>query len=186
MSLYTRRGDEGETSLIGGARVAKDSPRVEAYGALDEAVAAVGLARVAARDDLVCGVLRFIQHKLMTCSSMLACEGEIPTEFPRVTDEDVASLERCIDGLDPRRPPSELFVVEGSCESAARLNLARTIARRAERRIVHLSADDSVDLVLMSFVNRVSDALYACSLVERSLCDLDPEPWDPNAVAPRP
>lgn len=184
MSFYTRRGDEGETSLIGGARVAKDSLRVEAYGSLDEAGAFIGFARVVAQDETVSGVMKFIQHKLMTCSSMLACEGGIPSEFPRVTHEDVASLERCIDDLDSRRPPSELFVVEGSCESAARINVARTVARRAERRIVHLSADDSVDPLLMSFVNRVSDALYACSLVERALCGLEPEPWDPNTVAP--
>lgn len=186
MSLYTRRGDDGETSLIGGARVAKDSARVEAYGSLDEAGAFIGFARVAAQDDGVRDVLKFIQHKLMACASILACEGAIPSEFPRVTDEDVASLEHCIDKLDARRPPSELFVVEGSCESAARLNLARTVTRRAERRIVHLLADDSVDPGILSFVNRVSDALYACSLVERSLCDLNPEPWDPNTAAPRP
>jgi cob(I)alamin adenosyltransferase len=183
MSIYTRRGDAGETSLADGTRVRKDSARVEAYGAMDEAGCAVGLARAAARDERVSHLLRFIQQRLMNCAAITARPAtDGPPNHVSVTQEDVAALEHSIDSLVEATGPWTGFVIEGGSEPAARLHLARSITRRAERRLVSLSAHEPVDPTVLAFVNRCSDALYAAARAENLSAGCAEEPWDPSAT----
>jgi cob(I)alamin adenosyltransferase len=183
MSIYTRRGDTGETSLADGSRVRKDSARVEAYGAMDEAGCAVGLARAAAKDAHVARLLRFIQQRLMNCAAITARpSSDASPGGVALTQDDVAVLERAIDALVEATGPWTGFVIEGGSEPAARLHLARSITRRAERRLVTLSAHDPVDPMVLSFVNRCSDALYAAARAENLSAGCAEEPWDPSAT----
>ena len=184
MSIYTRRGDTGETSLANGTRVSKDSPRVRAYGALDEAGCALGLARAAATDQRVVEVLSFIQQRLMNCAAITARPmSDGSSERVALSRDDIVALERAIDLLAADTEPWTGFVLDGGSDAAARLHLARSIIRRAERRLVGLSAHEPVEPMVLAFVNRASDALYAAARAENLSAGHAEEPWDP-AVAP--
>lgn len=180
--IYTRRGDSGETSLVGGARTPKNSPRVEAYGALDEANSAIGLARAAIAPggdvDLV-GALDFVQHRLFNCASRLATPPGAETDTtPGVNDADVLFLESAIDALTAATSDLNDFVLPAGCESAARLHVARTTVRRAERRILDLAEIEPVDAHVLAFVNRLSDLLFVAARYENRDCgDAN---WDPS------
>jgi cob(I)alamin adenosyltransferase len=114
MTIYTRRGDSGETSLAGGARVPKDSMRVEAYGTVDEANSWIGLARSATDDELLGDVLRFTQHRLFNCSSQLASEKIAAPDSPLlITSGDIAALESAVDRFEETTGPVRGFVLEG-------------------------------------------------------------------------
>ena len=185
MTLYTHRGDLGETSLAGGGRVSKASMRVEAYGSVDEAGSAVGLARAAVTDPNVCALLLFVQHRLLNCSSSLATPAANASDAtPSISSEDVAALESAIDLLTEHTAGQAGFVLGAEGEAAARLHLARAITRRAERRIVALNAEEPVDEFVLSFVNRLSDVLFASACYADSLDGAVEEPWDPNAPRP--
>jgi cob(I)alamin adenosyltransferase len=168
--IYTRAGDRGETSIVGGTRVPKNSTRVEAYGTVDEANSCVGHARaaleVAAPEDLRLDVmLDFVQHRLFDCSSLLATPRELRgsrTGLPAISAEDISRLETWIDGLTEVVGEIDHFVLPGGCEEACRLHVARTVVRRAERRIHDLvsEAPDEVDPQVLAFVNRLSDLLF--------------------------
>jgi cob(I)alamin adenosyltransferase len=182
MAIYTRRGDSGDTSLADETRVRKDAPRVEAYGAIDEAGSAVGFARTACQDLEVASMLRFLQQRLMNCSARTAHpSGDGSPDRPNVSGDDVAALERAIDSLGVRAGPWTGFVIEAGSEPAVRLHLARAITRRAERRLVALSAGEPLDPRVLAFVNRASDALYAAARVENLAASVAEEPWDPTA-----
>lgn len=184
--IYTRRGDTGDTSLVGGARVPKHHPRVEAYGAIDEANAHIGLVRsalnVAAEDEAnIDRILDFAQHRLFNCSSRLAtpasAEGD---DTPRISPEDVTRIEGYIDELSSATSPLEHFVLPGGCEQSARLHVARTVIRRAERRLTELAAREPVDEHVQSFVNRLSDLLFALARYANKVYQGGDVYWDPK------
>ncbi len=168
--IYTRTGDTGQTSIVGGTRVPKNSPRVEAYGSVDEANSCVGLARaaleVAAEEDLRLDViLDFVQHRLFDCSSLLATPASVRAERadgPAIVPGDIERLEAWIDELADAVGEIDHFVLPGGCEEACRLHVARTVVRRAERRIHDLAAEQpgEVDQQVLKFVNRLSDLLF--------------------------
>lgn len=169
--IYTRSGDGGETSLVGGQRVPKNGERVEAYGAVDEANSMVGLARAAlevgAKGDLsLDAMLNFVQHRLFDCSSLLATPAAVRDSGgagPHISTADIARLESWIDELTAATGEISRFVLPAGCEEACRLHLARTVVRRAERCIhAFLAASpDEVDRDVLAFVNRLSDLLFA-------------------------
>ncbi|REJ36313.1 MAG: cob(I)yrinic acid a,c-diamide adenosyltransferase, partial [Bacillota bacterium] len=134
MRIYTRTGDRGDTALLGGARVAKDDARVEAYGTVDELNAVLGLARAACRDAGLGRQLARIQQELFELGADLADPRSGPGGGSRVGEGHVEALEREIDAFTAEVPPLNRFVLPGGTELAARLHLARTVARRAERR----------------------------------------------------
>lgn len=181
MSIYTRRGDAGHTSLGDGSRVPKSSARVEAYGSVDEANSAVGLARAATDDPLLDDALRFIQNKLLNCSSTLALPP-VPqaAAAAAVTAEDIEVLENGIDLFEQRCDPLEGFILEGGSEAAARLHVARATLRRAERCAVALAATEHVDEHVLAFLNRASDTLFAAARYANKLAGTGDEPWDPH------
>lgn len=162
MKIYTRTGDDGETGLFGGARVTKDDPRVEAYGTLDEASAAIGVARAASLPATVDSVLAEVQDDLFTLSAELACAPgkEANLGVRRLEASDVERLERAIDFAEAALPPLTSFIVPGGTSGAAALHLARAVTRRAERRLVSAAVTTAVRHELLVYVNRLSDLLF--------------------------
>jgi cob(I)alamin adenosyltransferase len=160
MKLYTKTGDQGETGLIGGARVPKDHPRVRAYGDVDETNAVIGLAVVTCSSAEICARLREVQATLFTLGAELANPGS-KIETPAVTPQHIDQLERWIDDAGTKVEPLKSFVLPGGAETAARLHLARTVCRRAERTVVELARQEPVDALVIAYLNRLSDALFA-------------------------
>ncbi|CAM7659656.1 two-domain cob(I)yrinic acid a,c-diamide adenosyltransferase PduO [Citrobacter cronae] len=167
MAIYTRTGDAGTTALFTGQRVSKTHPRVEAYGTLDELNAALSLCICAAKSPQHRQLLENIQLQLFWFSAELASESEQPNPEQRyISSEEIAALETAIDTAMGRVTPLRSFILPGRSEAASRLHFARTLARRAERRLVELSADIAVRHVLMRYINRLSDCLYALARAE--------------------
>ena len=167
MAIYTRTGDAGTTALFTGQRVSKTHPRVEAYGTLDELNAALSLCVCAAKNPQHRQLLENIQLQLFWFSAELASESEEPTPEQRyISSEEIAALEAAIDTAMGRVPPLRSFILPGRNEAASRLHFARTLARRAERRLVELSTEIAVRHVLMRYINRLSDCLYALARAE--------------------
>lgn len=183
MSIYTRGGDSGTTSLADGSRVPKFSARIEAVGTVDEANSAVGLARVTAADATLANLLAFIQQRLFNCSSALA-SPEPTDRTPRIAQADIDALEGAIDRFESRCEPLTCFVVESGCETAARLHVARAVMRRAERRCHELASREDVDAMVPMFLNRASDALFAAARYANACESMPDEPWDPDTAPP--
>jgi cob(I)alamin adenosyltransferase len=165
--IYTRGGDKGDTSLGDGSRVKKHALRVTAYGTLDEANAAVGLARLhtAARADSDAMLMR-IQNDLFDLGADLCTPGtpnEDPSKVLRIVQEQVDRLEREIDAMNAKLAPLQSFVLPGGSAAAAYLHLARTIVRRAERDITALMELESVNPLALQYANRLSDHLFVLS-----------------------
>ncbi len=162
MKIYTKTGDMGETSLWGKAgpkRSRKDSRRVETYGAVDEANSAIGLARAyGPGSGELDAMLLWVQHRLFALGADLSNIADERRD--RLTEEDVGQLESWIDALDGTLAPLKAFILPGGCLQAAELHLARTVVRRAERRLVSFLEDDSSYGLHLKFLNRLSDFLF--------------------------
>ena len=156
--VYTRTGDGGETSLVGGARVSKASPRVEAYGDVDELNSLIGLARSVGDDGEIDEALALIQNDLFTVGGDLASPVEV--EVPRVAESFVTTLEELSDRFLKELEPLKEFILPGGCEAGATLHLARTVARRAERRVVALGETEEINTETVVYLNRLSDLLF--------------------------
>ncbi len=166
LKVYTKTGDKGETGLFGGKRVMKDNVRVEAYGAIDETNSFIGLARSAIHEgssgsrealNYIDSSLEAVQHKLFAIGSVLAGNDD---QSYAIKDSDVDFLEDCIDRIDEQIPPIKAFILPFGTDLSARLHLARTVSRRAERRIVSLSASEQIDPKIIVYANRLSDFLF--------------------------
>jgi cob(I)alamin adenosyltransferase len=160
MRIYTRGGDDGTTGLYGGARVSKADPRVAAYGAVDELNAALGWARAARPPAEVDRVLRAAQEACFRVGAHLASMAGRDPGVALPDDAEVSALEREIDALEARLPALKTFLLPGGSEAAARLHLARTVCRRAEREVVGLAAQEPVPAVAVRWLNRLSDLLF--------------------------
>jgi cob(I)alamin adenosyltransferase len=160
--VVTRGGDKGETSLGDGARVPKDSARIEAMGAVDEGNAVIGLLAVVATEHRP--MLARIQNDLFDIGADLCVPGDAGERL-RLTDASVRRLEREIEALNRGLPELRSFVLPGGTEAAARAHLARTLARRAERAVVAVSRQEKVNPVLVRYLNRLSDALFVLGRV---------------------
>lgn len=160
-NVYTRSGDSGTTSLVGGTRVAKDSARLEAYGTVDELNSWLGLlaaSRYVGSEDKI--MLHKIQNRLFDIGSMLATEPESRWQPDTLPARAVEEIERSIDRLDSVLPVHNRFILPGGCEDAARAHIARCVARRAERRIITLASTTPVDRQIIGYINRLSDYLF--------------------------
>lgn len=163
--IYTRTGDSGETMLLGGRRVRKDDPRVEAFGSVDELNAALGivrseLARLPQDPAGTNELLSEVQHRLFDLGAELAKPQPDAPRTGCVADADVAALEAAIDRLEAELEPLQAFILPGGCPTAAQLHLARCVCRRAERRVVTLAGQESVRGEVIRFLNRLSDLLF--------------------------
>jgi len=166
LKIYTKTGDKGETGLFGGKRVRKDHIRVAAYGDIDETNAAIGIARSYISEgssgsreilNFIDSVLETVQNKLFSVGATLS---GIEDPNYSVKDSDLEYLEKCIDYMDEHVQPIKAFILPYGTDLSARLHLARTVARRAERSIVALSALEPVDPNILAYANRLSDFLF--------------------------
>ena len=190
MKIYTRRGDQGETDLFGGARVRKDDPRVAAYGAVDELNAALGLALAMDEDEQGGGHLdgqrtAAIQEDLFTIGSRLAAadpaEATERGTIPPLDSSRIQDLEEWIDELDRELPELDAFILPGGSRAGAQLHVARTICRRAERAITRLLEErpDLEDAVL-PYVNRLSDLLFTLARAVNRRAGSRERRWTPQ------
>lgn len=160
MSIYTKTGDKGTTSLFDNKRVPKDHIRVESYGTIDELVSFLGLAKNFMEDDEIYGLIQEIQNKLFTVAANLATEDKDKIKF-HIVEDDIKFLEDNIDKYMNKIGNPTGFIVPGSGIKSGYLHVCRTICRRAERRIITLSTQADVDPMVIKYVNRLSDLLYA-------------------------
>jgi len=163
--IYTRTGDRGETGLIGGQRVPKDHPRVEAYGAVDELNASLGMARALTRETDLLEVFDRIQHRLFDLGAELATPKAAPETPSAITDGEVKVLEGVIDLYQETLTPLREFILPAGSALAAALHAARTVCRRAERRVVSLARRERVNPEIVRYLNRLSDLLFVLARV---------------------
>jgi len=181
--IYTRTGDDGTTALGTTRRVAKDDPRVAAYGTVDELNAMVGLALAFGLDEKLADVLPRIQNELFHLGSDLAFPAEEKKQFnvPRIEERHVSALESLIDELNEVVGPLKNFILPGGSQGAAVLQAARAVCRRAEREVVTLSRTEEVNPLNLQYLNRLSDALFVMGRFENRQKGVAEPLWDSHA-----
>lgn len=182
MRIYTKTGDAGETSLFGGGRVGKDDARVEAYGGVDELNAAIGVARSLAMPPDLDAICQTLQDELFTVGAVLATPRGTKADavIPHVRPEWIDAMERHIDAFDTELAPLTSFILPGGSQAASGLHLARTICRRAERRVVPLVRDGEVDGQVVVYLNRLSDLLFAMARMANLRAKVQDVIWVPK------
>ncbi len=190
--IYTRQGDAGATRLVGGQSVPKDDPRIECYGTVDELNAFVGMACLTAgglsarepRLKPLAEALLRIQHELFNLGSILATLPEdVQPNQPRITSADVEALEREIDQCNAELPGLRSFVLPGGSRLNTELHACRTVCRRAERALVHLSRVSFTPQESLQYLNRLSDVFFVWSRWVNRLLHVDEVLWKPNEAA---
>ena len=186
--IYTRRGDSGDTALVGGQRVPKDALRIECYGTVDELNSFVGAACLAAERDQrlsrLAAILLRVQHELFNLGSILATMPEdVHPRQPQVSDEDVSRLEREIDDMNADLPALRSFVLPGGTDINVVLHQCRTICRRAERLTVSLARAEAAPQAAIRYLNRLSDALFVWSRWANWSLGVPEVLWNPNQPA---
>ncbi|MHA2369849.1 MAG: cob(I)yrinic acid a,c-diamide adenosyltransferase [Candidatus Hodarchaeales archaeon] len=174
--IYTRTGDKGQTSLVNGTRVLKSNARVETYGTIDELNAAIGVTRSFLQDEMIDHWLETIQRDLFNIGSTLATpsEKQIPD---RVHIPLAESLEQLIDKCDEELPALTNFILPGGTKAGATLHLARTICRRAERRLVTLTEQEPVNPEILRYINRLADLLFSLARLENYRRGIEEVQW---------
>lgn len=161
MKIYTKTGDTGETALFGGERVRKDTPRIEAYGTVDELNSILGVIRSMKPQRTVDDIVGKVQHHLFELGADLATpKKKKGSHVPSITKEHAALLEKMIDRLDAELEPLKVFILPGGSALASQLHFARTVCRRAERMVVHLSRNEEIGMEVIVYLNRLSDLLF--------------------------
>lgn len=160
--VYTKRGDKGETDLLGGSAARKDSLKVDSYGSVDEASAFIGVARYYSKDKEVNELLRKVQDKMLVLGGFLASDDAGKEMLKdQIREEDIKMLEEAIDKYNDKLGPLFQFILPGDEEVSAHFHVARTVVRRAERRIVALSHEEELNPLIQKYVNRLSDLMFA-------------------------
>ena len=159
MKIYTRTGDKGMTSIIGGTRLPKHHPRIEAYGTLDELIAWIGLLRGMEQTCVSRDELKEIQSALMSCCTIVATDPEAKVPAG-VTVSDPSDLEKSIDEMEKHLPHLDSFILPGGNQNASFCNIARCVCRRAERALMKLDEKEKVPPEIVKYVNRLSDYLF--------------------------
>ena len=184
VKLYTKTGDGGQTGLYGADRVSKAHPRVEAYGTVDELNSLLGLARAHNTrshkpDDAIDADLEYLQNALFDLGADLATRQDSPysKNVARIDEQDVLRLETLIDGYQEGVPPLTQFIHPGGTPAAATLQVARSVARRAEREVIRLMAEEEVNLQAQVYLNRVSDLLFIMARAANARSGIGEELW---------
>ena len=189
MKVYTRTGDDGTTALFGGGRVAKSHPRIAAYGTVDEANAALGMARASMRAggleadarDRADAVLGRLQEELFVLGGDLATPSETTYPVPRIEPRHVEALEADIDAFTADLAPLKHFVLPGGTAAAAALHLGRTVCRRAERHVVETAGLEDVPAEALHYLNRLSDLLFTLARWVNHAAGVEEPVWAPVA-----
>ena len=182
--IYTKTGDKGETSLIGGTRVPKYNERIEAYGTLDELNSFIGNLRDQLEDVHLREVLLRVQENLFTAESELATdpEKELKRALPHLSEEDVLELEHEIDAMNLHLPGLSSFILPGGHPLVSLCHVCRTVCRRGERIIIRLASDMAVDEILIKYINRLSDYLFVLAREVAYLNNIPDLPWKPDVL----
>lgn len=181
MKIYTKTGDKGETGLFGGERVKKNSPRIEAYGTVDELNSFIGMALTEAVDSEVKKILLKIQNELFVVGSDLATpenEKNKKLKIKRVPDEFYIDAEKVIDEFENKLEPLKNFILPGGSKAGVMLHVCRTICRRAERRVVELKSMEDINNNIVIFLNRISDLLFVLARYENSISNIPDTKWN--------
>ena len=182
--IYTRTGDKGKTSLVGGARVKKTHVRLEAYGTMDELNSQLGLLYTYLTEEGDKKLILWVQHKLFSVGSYLATDQSntaLRIES-QIADEDIHRLENAIDEADASLPPLKAFVIPGGSRGSAVCQVCRTVCRRAERRILTMAEEHEVTENVSAFVNRLSDYLFVLARKMNLLAETDEIYWDKSCI----
>ncbi|NIM19390.1 MAG: cob(I)yrinic acid a,c-diamide adenosyltransferase [Candidatus Latescibacteria bacterium] len=163
MGIYTRKGDKGRTKLFGGRAISKASERVEAYGEVDELNAVLGVVATQVEDAALLELIQHLQNDLHLVCADLA-NPDLKRDTHRINAAHVEVLEKHCDELEAKQPPLKKFVLPGGSTAGSTLHFARTVARRAERRAVHLAENESVNPEVIRYLNRLSDLLFLMAL----------------------
>jgi len=179
MKIYTKTGDDGETGLFGGPRVAKDDVRIEAYGAVDELNAWIGMVRAEHPTAPIEGVLARIQHELFSVGAELATPDPDAFHLRQIGESQIAALETAIDRHEALLAPLKQFVLPGGTKAAAQLHVARCVCRRAERRLITLAkAEPHCSFqTLIVYINRLSDLLFVLARAANAVAGWPDVPW---------
>lgn len=177
--VYTRTGDGITTSIIGGNRIPKYSLRLEAYGTIDELSSFIGLL---VADDSVIDQQRVdllkIQNMLFNIGGYLATPPEIrKPEVAGLTQDNISEMEEWIDVMDEQLPVLDNFIIPGGCTASAKANVARTVCRRAERRVLQLAAEEEINVLVMAYINRLSDYLFVIGRYLNKFADFEEIKW---------
>lgn len=182
MKIYTRTGDKGETGLLGGTRVAKNDPRIEAYGTVDELNSHIGMLRDLSEghhQDLLIG----IQNNLFAIGSRLASGSNEEAEkfkVPSLSDQDITALEKAMDAMDADLEPMRNFILPGGHPAVSQAHICRTVCRRAERRVIDISSRSDIPEVIVRYLNRLSDLLFMLSRHLGKILHVPETPWKPR------
>lgn len=181
MKVYTKTGDKGYTSLIGGTRVPKSSHRIDAYGTVDELNSWIGLLRDQEVNAIRRDLLKEVQDRLFTLGAALATDPTASHKpLPPLLPEDVAILEQAMDEMDETLPRLQVFVLPGGHQAVSFCHLARTVCRRAERLVIALHADAPVDELIITYLNRLSDYLFVLSRAMAQELGAEEVKWQPR------
>jgi cob(I)alamin adenosyltransferase len=181
MKIYTRTGDKGKTTLVGGTPVSKTHARIEAYGSVDELIAHIALLRDMTGNNDLKSYLLWIEERLMTCTAILAADCEdCPVKIPELLDTDIKSLENAIDEMELTLEPLNSFILPGGHTISSQCHISRTVCRRAEREIIRLSAELFVPDTVIKYINRLSDYFFVLSRKVLRDFGLNDIPWKPE------
>lgn len=181
MKIYTKTGDQGTTALFGGKRVSKADLRIDTYGTVDELNSWIGLLRDQEVNFKRKDFLVNIQDRLFTIGSILATEpGNTKVKIPALSSDDVQSLEKAIDDMDAQLPPMKSFILPGGHQSVSFCHVARTVCRRSERLVIALNQQESVEAIVIQYLNRLSDYLFVLSRKMALELGIEDTPWKPK------
>lgn len=180
--IYTKTGDKGETSLIGGTRLPKHHIRIEAYGNVDELNSFIGLIRDSISEKELFDLLIEIQDRLFTLGSLLASDPnkDIKMQLPQIIESDVVLLEKSIDKMNETLPEMKQFVLPGGHSAVSYCHVARCVCRRAERSVLKLAENEKVDELIYKYLNRLSDYLFVLSRKLTQDFNANEIPWKPR------
>ncbi len=180
MKIYTKTGDDGTTSLIGGTKVPKSHLRIESYGTVDELNSHIGLCKDLLSDEKSLKTLLEVQDRLFTIGSSLACDPvkEPKMRIPDLIETDIELLEKEIDRMNETIPPMKNFILPGGHTTLSQLHIARCVCRRAERCCVRLERE--VEVIIIKYLNRLSDYLFVLSRYTGQLLKVEEIPWKPR------
>jgi cob(I)alamin adenosyltransferase len=178
MKIYTKTGDQGTTALFGGKRVSKADLRIDAYGTVDELNSWIGVVRDQPVNEKRKDFLVAIQDHLFVTGAILATEpGNTKVKIPALSEEDVTALEKEIDAMDSQLPPMRSFILPGGHQAVSFCHVARTVCRRAERLTIALHAQEPIDMLVVRYLNRLSDYLFVLARKMASELNIGDTPW---------
>lgn len=180
MKIYTKTGDQGETSLFGGKRLPKNHIRIEAYGTVDELNSWIGLVRDSTAAETTRILLKEIQDRLFTIGSNLASDPDKEMIVPDIKEGDIERLERAMDAMNEDLPPLKNFILPGGDTAVSHCHVARCVCRRAERAVVALQQNEPVEAIVIRYLNRLSDYLFVLARKTAQELGAEEVTWQPR------